>query len=42
MEYIGKAAVRKEVGDDVEKFEKQESKNIAIDFTDKEYWKRRI
>lgn len=34
MEYIGKGAVRKEAGEDVEKFETQESKNIAIDFAD--------
>ena len=32
--YIGKAAVQKKAGDDVERFETEESKKIAIDFAE--------
>ena len=32
MKYIGKAAVQKEAGDDVERFETEASKKVAIDF----------
>ncbi len=35
LSYIGKAAVQKKPGEDVEKFETEESQKIAVDFADK-------
>jgi multimeric flavodoxin WrbA len=35
IEYIGKAAVRDEAGDSIDKFESEDSKKIAVDFAEK-------
>ena len=35
IKYIGKAAVQKNIGDDVEKFETEDSREIAVDFAKK-------
>ncbi|NLD47108.1 MAG: hypothetical protein GX660_07900 [Clostridiaceae bacterium] len=35
LNYIGKAAVQKKAGEDVKKFETEESQKIAVAFTEK-------